>query len=181
MSKIWFKGTITGAVIVFVWGFFSWMVLPWHQFKDIQNEAEVIETVRISMPEAGVYLIPSMPMTKNDAEMNSYLKKKYEGPTGILFINPAGMRPMGQVFFISLGIQLLAAFIFMYLLMKTSGLNLWQKANFVALVAIGGAIISHLPNWNLWSYPTSWTLVHIADAGISWYFAGFAMGKISES
>ena len=122
-----------------------------------------------------------MPMvTKNDAEMKSYIEKKSNGPTGILFINPGGMRPMFQAFLGSLGISLLGACIFMYLLMKTSGLTMWSKANFVALAALGGAVICHLPNWNWWAFPASWTLVHMADIGISWYFAGIAMGKISE-
>ncbi|TDJ07556.1 MAG: hypothetical protein E2O68_03370 [Deltaproteobacteria bacterium] len=180
MGKTWIKGTVAGAVIVFIWGFFSWMVLPWHQFKDVKNELEVIETIKVAMPERGVYLIPNMPMTGNDADMNSYMKRKAEGPTGILFINPGGMRPFLSAFLGSLGIQLLGAFIFMYLLMKTSGLNLWKKANFVALAAIGGGVISHFPNWNWWAYPASWSLVQIADLGIGWYFAGLAMGKISE-
>ena len=181
MGKTWFKGTIVGAVIVFMWGFFSWMVLPWHQFKDVKNETEVIETVKVAMPEKGVYLIPNMPKGKNDADMKAYLDKKSEGPTGILFINPTGMRPMLQAFIGSFVIQLLGAFIFMYLLMKTSGLSHWKKANFVALAAIGGAVICHLPNWNWWNFPLTWTLAHMADVGIGWYFAGLAMGRISES
>jgi len=181
MTKTWIKGTVAGAVIVFMWGFFSWMVLPWHQFSEVLNEAEVIETVKIAMPEKGVYLIPNMPKTKDDASMKAYLKNKSEGPTGILFINPKGLRPFLPAFLGSFGIELLAAFIFMYLLLQTKGLSSWKKANFVALAALGGAVICHLPNLNWWSYPIPWTLAHMADVGIGWYFAGIAMGKISES
>ena len=54
---------VLGAVIAYVWGVVSWMVLPWHSatMHNLPNEKLVVEQLRNGGLESGVYQIPAMP------------------------------------------------------------------------------------------------------------------------
>ena len=62
MKEKIFKCGLIGAVVLFAWGWFSWMVLPWHnkQFKAFTNESSVKDAIINNAGEGGIYTIPSM-------------------------------------------------------------------------------------------------------------------------
>ena len=54
-------GGLLGGIVVFVWGYVSWMVLPWNQwpFRKFKSEAAVKALVSTGVEEDGVYLLPN--------------------------------------------------------------------------------------------------------------------------
>ena len=50
------KGGILGAVILFVWGFLSWMVLPWHadSMHTFKDETAIAQSIQANASKSGI-------------------------------------------------------------------------------------------------------------------------------
>src|SRR6187401_1816179 len=72
IMKKWLIGSIVGAIIVFLWQFLSWTILPVHsgEAKYTPAEKEILNSLSASLKEDGVYMIPTAPpgTTKDDHE-----------------------------------------------------------------------------------------------------------------
>lgn len=62
MKKVWI-GTIVGAILIFLWQFLSWSMLPVHQdeFRYTANQDAIIEALSQNLTEDGQYMIPNVP------------------------------------------------------------------------------------------------------------------------
>ena len=54
-------GALVGGVMLFVWGFVSWVILDWHKTSGFQlpDEEEVVEALQDSETRDGVYWVPA--------------------------------------------------------------------------------------------------------------------------
>ncbi len=173
------KGALAGGITVFLWGLFSWLVLPWHQFSDLKNELELSGAVNSSVVERGVYILPNMPSIMDKDSLNNYQERKFKGPTGILFISPHGATNFTLSMFLFLGGIFFFAVLFSCLINLTSDLSVLQKASFASFVAMTGGAVAFVPFWIWWQFPTLWTLIQIVDLGIGWFLGGLAIAKFS--
>src|SRR5688572_33042052 len=50
-----------GAIVCFIWGGLSWMVLDWHSstIRNFEHEDLVVKTLTSAAPEYGVYMLPN--------------------------------------------------------------------------------------------------------------------------
>ena len=115
MGRILIAGLL-GAVVLFVWGFVSWMFVGWHEatLSKLPDETVVLTYLREQVPEPGVYVFPYMPEDMSDdaaVAANEALHK--QGPVGLLSVGPGGdaMPPtmMATGFGINLIVSLIAA------------------------------------------------------------------------
>src|SRR5690348_5584587 len=98
MLKSVVKGAVAGAIVVFLWGFVSWMVLPWHEktFSAFQNEEFVGWTLKENAPTKGIYIAPycahQKPQTEQEkaASLDQYKKARERGPVVFASISPKG-------------------------------------------------------------------------------------------
>ncbi len=62
MGKGLIRGTLFGAIVVFIWMMVSWMVLPWHcsVFNGFKDNASVRSAIVENTEGSGIYLLPNM-------------------------------------------------------------------------------------------------------------------------
>ena len=160
---------LLSAAVLFVWGYLSWAVLPWHmsvahQFTD---ESSVIQALKENAPEAGIYYLP-------------FAEEDYKPGVPAAFVNvlPDGYdMNMGKKMSIGFIGQMVAAFLALMLLRRTTNLGYWERVGFVALVGLTVAFISHFPYWNWFEFSGPYILVILIDSVIAWTLAGLVMAK----
>ncbi len=161
--------SVVAGVVLFVWGFVSWAVLPWHNMvaNKFTNEASVSRVLKENSPQQGVYYLP--------------FSEKDHGPNQVgAFVNvlPQGTdMNMGKQMTAALITQVIGAFLVLMLLMHTGGLNYWKRVGFVTLVGLVIGFVSHAPYWNWFGFSTPYVLVTILDTTIGWTLVGLAVAR----
>ncbi len=165
-------GVVLAAITLFMWGFFSWAVLPWHNMvvNQFYDESVVAQTLREQAPQAGVYYLPS-----NEEDYQ-------EGATtGFIQVLPDGFgMGMGEMMGLAMVGHVLSVILMMILLMHTSGLNYLGRVRFITLSGLTIGFISHFPYWNWFGFPTSYIAVTILDMTISYCLAGLVLAKFVD-
>lgn len=165
--------SVAGGVVLFVWGFVSWAVLPWHNMvaNKFTDEAAVSQALKANAPQQGVYFLP--------------FSEKDHGPNRVgAFANvlPQGTdMNMGKQMATGLVTQIVSAFLVLMLLSHTAGLNYGGKVGFVALAGLTIGFVSHAPYWNWFGFPASYVGVTILDMTIGWTLAGLAVARFVSS
>lgn len=164
---------ILGGIVLFIWGFISWGVLPWHSAvtNRLTDESEVARVLKQNAPTSGVYFLP---FAEEDFKLGE--------TTAFLNILPNGYHgDMGQMMTTGMIGQLISAFLMLLILQNTSHSGYWGKVRFITLVGFSIAFISHYTYWNWFEFGTSYVLLTILDALIGWFLAGLVMAKFHDS
>ncbi|MFC2102847.1 hypothetical protein ACFLSS_00295 [Bacteroidota bacterium] len=179
MNKI-IVPSLLAAIAVFIWMFFSWTVLPWHNIaiKNLDNPT-LVEQMKESMTEEGIYLYPGQPSEDSDAASEEWMKKFEAGPVvSFMVYSPDGMNMMDPMLFInSFIINFIAAFIAGVLLMMTLAQNpsFWRRVTFVMMLGMFSAFVGPFIEWNWWSFPFSYIIVGAIDLCVTWFLAGLVL------
>ena len=164
--------SVVAGVALFVWGFVSWAVLPWHMMvaNKFVNEAAVSQVLKENAHQAGVYFLP--------------FSEEDHGPDQIgAFANvlPQGTEMnMGRQMAVGIATQIVSALLVLALLSLTAGLSYWGKVGFFALAGLTIAFVSHAPYWNWFGFPGAYVGVTILDSLIGWTLAGLAVAKFTR-
>lgn len=167
------KGGIVGALILFLWGFVSWMILHWHDttLHAFNNESAITEVIASNATQSGIYLLPLQAIKNNQDTTHQpfvFAAVHLEGtPTSMAL-------PMA----ISFLLQFLAALTVAWMLMQTSGLSYAGRVVFVLLFALAASMVTHGPYWNWFYFDKQYTLVMVADLLIGWFLAALALARI---
>ena len=156
--------------VLFLWGFISWALLPWHDAvaNKFTDETAVAQVLKANAPLAGVYYLPFAAEDHQAGEVAAFIN-----------VLPAGFdMNMGKLMVRALLGQMLAAFLVLLLLKQTSGLVYRERVGFVALTGLAIGFISHFPYWNWFGFSSSYVLVIIIDSVIAWTLAGLVMAKL---
>jgi len=180
------KCALVGGLVVFLWGAFSWMVLPWHSatMMRFQDESEVAETIEDNTAMSGVYVLPNMcaakAMQDSDAQAEG-AKMMKEGPMMFCSVMKGGMqKSMVQMLITGFIIQVVAALIATWLLMHTKGLTFWKQVCFVTSMGLFAGVVGYLPCWNWWGFTLGYTVVGMLDLIIGWFLAGLVIAKLAK-
>lgn len=161
--------SVVAGIVLFVWGFVSWAVLPWHSMvaNKFTNEASVSKILKENSPRQGVYYLP--------------FSEKDHGPNQVgAFVNvlPQGTEMnMGRQMATGLVTQIVSAFLVLALLMRAGDLTFQGRVGFLALVGLVIGFVSHAPYWNWFGFPAPYVLVIILDTTIGWTLAGLAVAR----
>ena len=167
--RLWLS--VLAGLVLFVWGFVSWAILPWHMTVANQflNEAAVSQVLKQNAPRPGVYYLPF-------EEQNSVPGQ------GGAFANvlPGGM-PMDMGSQLSIGVltQVLSAFLVLSLLAIAGGGGFGRVVAFFALVGLIVGFVSHAPYWNWFGFPLDYVGATVADSIVGWTLAGMAVGRFA--
>jgi hypothetical protein len=169
-----------GALVLFIWGFLSWEVLPFHSktMHTLPNEDAVVTTLKSGNAESGTYMIPGTG-DGSEAAKKAAMNKMKTGPMGWLMYSREGMGEMHPMNFIKGFIVLFfSAMIAASLLGKLS----WSLASkygarvrFVMMLGIFLAIAGRLGDWAFMGYSTDFSLNLLADDIIGWTLAGMVI------
>ena len=173
--------SLIAAVVVFIWMFISWAVIGWHNIdiKNLPNGDALIEQMKESINEPGIYIYPGHPEGGDDADMEEWTNKYKAGPlVNFMVYNPAGAEPMNPMQFIkSFIIIFIAAFLAGVLLMMTLAQtpSFWRRVAFVTLLGLFAGFIGPFIEWNWWSFHLGYTIVAVVDLCVTWFLAGLVL------
>jgi hypothetical protein len=173
--KTYIKSGVLAGVVLFFWGAFSWMALPWHTatLHHFIDGRAVSNGLIANALQSGIYVTPM----DTDATSQGDTKQAFIFASVHLQGMPSSMVP---ALIISLLIQIIAAILIAYLLSKTSGLTYFKRVRFVLIFALAAGIITYLPYWNWFCFDTTYTLVMIADLLLGWLLAGLVLAKFNK-
>jgi hypothetical protein len=182
MGKALIKGALWGGIVVFIWGFISWGLIPWHAmaFKKFHNQGAISLLIRESAPSSGIYLLPDPMAAKNAKEKAEIRQDMKKGPFIFASVRLEGCSMSVLKFVGSLIMDLVVAFFITWLLLHTKGMNYGKKVGFVTMVGLIAAILGHFPAWNWWGFPGSFVLVGMVDVVIGWFLAGLVMARFAR-
>lgn len=172
MKKILLLSIVAG-IVMFVWGFISWAVLPWHMTtaNKFTDEAAVSQVLKDNAPQKGIYYLP--------------FDEKKHGPDQVgafASVLPDGTdMNMGKMMGISLVTQIISAFLVLSLLALTCGLSYLGKVVFFSWTGLTIGFVSHAPYWNWFSFSTSYVSVMLLDILIAFTLAGLVVGKFAPT
>lgn len=171
--KPYIKSGILAGLVLFFWGAFSWMVLPWHgeTLHQFTNSKAVVNVLTANAKKSGIYVTGMDVNQKGAQQAFAFTSVHLEGM-------PSSMAP---AMIISLLIQIVAAIIVAYMLGKTSGLSYIKRVKFVFLFGLAAALITYLPYWNWFRFDLIYTAVMMADLLIGWLLAGLVLAKFKRS
>ncbi len=186
MKKI-IIGGLVGGIILFVWSFLAWVVLPLHtpSMHKIPNEDAVMSMLKQSLPDKAVYLFPHGPgMTPDQSAQNAWAEKMKQGPTGMIIFNPNGTDPMmpGQML-VGFVLDLLSALLVAWLLTRSTALgsSFAGRVAFCGMFGIFAMLFDYLMMWNWMGYPGDFTVGLILDGIIAWLLAGLGIAAIVKA
>lgn len=174
------KAGVLGGIILFVWSCISWMVLPWHYttIHSFNNEAAITQAIQTNTLASGMYMLPMM---KPDG---TAAKEETATPTPTVFaaVKLDGMQKSMTIPMIrSFIMQVIAATLVAWLLLKTAGLGYIRRVGFVAVFAIVVSILANFCYWNWFGFDMQYTLVEMADMFIAWFLAGLGIAAVCKS
>ena len=165
IGSLWLP-IVLSAVAVFIWSSLSHMVLKLHKsdYRQLDNESEVMATLRQAGVEPGTYTFPGCGEPK-DMGSPEMLEKYKQGPVGMMNIMPseppAMGRFLGQWFTYSVVVGVFVA----YLTGRTIGVG----ADYLAVFRVAGTatfLVYGLSNAvdSIWKgQPWATSLRHMAD------------------
>jgi hypothetical protein len=188
--KTLLKSGLLGGLIVFLWGFVSWMVLPYHAetLHHFQDEDAVQAALTTNVLGAGIYLLPH-PEPENAklpdalARQNALkrLRQTEYGPFAFAVVQPKGTGPIPLLMARGLALKILAAILMTWLLLQMGPASYRRRVFFVMVAAMVGAILVNLEQWNWWAFPDDYVLLQMLDLLMGWFLAGLVMAKIVPS
>lgn len=185
MLKRILLASLLGGLTVFIWGFLSWTVLPWHTvtMRNMPNEDAVVSQLK-QLPGTGVYMFPAMPAAPDPKTQQGYEEKFSRGPIGYVFYTHPGtdaMRP--QTFLLGFLFFCLSSFIAATLLSLAApsipGYS--TRVFFVALLGIFTALESHMNAWNWLLYPAQYSITNALDVIAAWLLGGMVIAAMIKA
>ena len=137
-------GGVLGGLVLFVWGWVSWGVLPWHgmTLSQFQDENAVEEVLKKNAPEGGIYILPAMceyDESLSEEENTAIREKMMEKMKETFFftsISLGGAKSMAAMMLVTLVANMLSAALMTWLLLQTTATTFIARVRFVKMVAV---------------------------------------------
>lgn len=172
---------LMGAIVVFAWASFSWVVLPWHNWdlKTFQDKGTAVtQAIQEQATASGFYMLPELDVTQYDQEkQKEWSQAAKKGPFVYMSVQLYGTHwDMNLALLVQFITQLFVASLCVwFLLLCNPQLSFIKKAMFISFAVSSGNLLAQIGFWNWWNFPLLSTLVNIIDLAIAWFFAGLVM------
>ncbi len=183
MKKI-FQASIFSGLLIFVWMFISWAVLPWHgdAFKNLPAGDSLAVQIKAAVKQPGIYRYPGVPAKTTPEAVNEIMKKYESGPViPFMIYEPNGISTASPLKLIwGLVINLISAFIASFLLAYSlfRQKSFWVRVAFVLLLAVFAALLGPLIDWNWLMFPADYSFGLAADYLVTWLLGGIVIALI---
>jgi hypothetical protein len=161
-----FLAAIAGGLVLFLWAFAAWMLLPLRMsaIRTLPDEKTVIASMQ-NAPR-GVYFFGAG-------------AQGAPGPQGLLVYSPSAPAMSGGQLVRSLLFDILSALFVAWLLSRAAAASFGARVAFVMIAGgVIAAMVVDLPNWNWFAYPLDFTIMSALDKVIGWTLAGLALAAI---
>lgn len=164
-----------GAVLLFVWQFLTWSVLPTHQseYGYSANQDKIMEFLNQNLTEEGVYMMPGVPPGASHEEAEAAMKNGEGKPWASIAYHKSMELNMGMNMFRGLAVDVVAVWLLVWLLLQFRSLDmLTALKTSVAVGFIGYLTITY--THSIWFEER--TVGHLIDAIVSWGLVGAWLG-----
>jgi hypothetical protein len=145
-------GALLSAIVVFLWGFLYWNVLPLRKgvYQPVPDELKVGEELRAALPQTGIFELP----TKRSGEsMDAAMKRYQAGPIAEIIFLRDGATPTAPSRFIGgflhmfVSALLMGSVLLLTLSPRLAGYG--TRVGVVVLAGLAGAMFAHFtyPIW----------------------------------
>jgi hypothetical protein len=187
MARSLILGAVLGGIVAFAWSFVSWSFLPLHKssMRGFTDEGSVAAALSASTPASGIYFYPSgeaapgASAAEKQAAMTAAEAKMRAGPMIFVSIYKAGMASIAPLMVKGLFIYMFGAFLMTWLLLRAQGLSYLGRVGFVVIASLVAWVLADLPDWNWWSFSTSYTLAALVDLVVGWFLAGLVIARFA--
>lgn len=173
-------GGFLGAIVLFLWGFIFWSLLPISSmiFDKVPEEEKLASQLKTSISQTGTYFLPDAALMVSDVD--EFVRRHEAGPVATIFIHPKGLPVMPPSVFLMGFLGMFASTLFMGCLLQKAAPALksyGSRLGFVMLAGLIGIALSDLgpPIWyNFpWSLWTATAIFHVTG----WLFVGLVLAK----
>lgn len=178
--------SLLAAIVSFVWGYFSWMQLTWHQvgMNEFKDEAAVAEVIKENATNGrGIYMLPypRQPLDiHTDEEKEAILTKvetaMTEGPYIYAIVRPGAKDGDMTQSLIRSFVRSLIASLLVGALMTQLVIGYAGRITFAAVFGLFAGLAVDVQTWIWFELPTRELIVNMADHFIEWSLAGAVLG-----
>lgn len=167
--------TLVGGVILFVWQFLSWAAIPIHQseYGYTPNQDKIMEALNQNLTEAGTYMLPGSAPGTSHEEQAAQMERSAGKPWASISYHKSLSTDMGMNMFRGFMVDLVAAWLLVWLLLKFETLNMGTALQTSLAVGIIGYLTIPYLN-SIWFEGNS--IGHLIDAIVSWGLVGAWLG-----
>ena len=173
---------LAAAVALFVWGFISWTLLPWHngQMKRFTDEKAVAAVIKANSPEPGLYLLPGCPPDKSASAREAQMKAMGEGPY-LYGVARSGSKDvaMGPYMATNLLSNIVIATLLALLMSRMPCAGWSCRVKLGAVIGLLAGFVADVPTAIWFEFPILPTLAIIADHIIACILAALVIGAVS--
>lgn len=167
-------GALVGALILFVWQFLSWTTLNIHG-KETQytpNQDKILECLSQNL-EDGDYFVPTAPPNATKEEYEATMTNALGKPWAKISYHSSMQMNMGMNMFRGFVINLVSAFLLIWMLLKMPNLDF--TTTILASLAVGVIGYLNFPYLNsIWF--EGHTIGYIIDTVVQWGLVGAWLG-----
>lgn len=167
-------GAVVGGLVMFVWGFVFFGVLPTSSsvIKAVDNQAEMQQLLKDRLPGTGVYMVPFA----EDASDTEFQALHTQGPIVTIQYREEGGEPMAPGTFMLGYFHEVLVLLIMGLLLKITGIDSYGgRLAVVFLGGVAGSMFATMsaPIW--WLQPWSMPLMDMLYQSVAWFLAGLVV------
>ncbi len=181
MTKILLGGVVAG-IVIFFWGFVAHMLLPLGEMglQSLPKEDDLAAAIKKEVHAPGLYMLPGMDRSKSQSqeEMEAHMARITKGPYGFMVLYPDGRDPsFSKRLPIELGTNIACALLAAILVSQLRPGFVVRVAS-VTLVGLLASLMTLVPYWNWYGFPTDFTVAQIIEHTVGWLLAGIVLALI---
>jgi hypothetical protein len=174
------SGAVIAAVVMFVWGFVFWGLLP--TASSVIKGPPDAEGLRSALKGAptGVYRLPDLALmsSADEADRAEHARQFEEGPIATVFVRAEGAQHMAPSTMVAGFVHMLVSCLLMAILLhvvRRAGTTYLQRAIIVGFAGTVGTVFSNLgaPIW--WFHPWNFHALNTLYMIWAWILAGLVL------
>lgn len=166
--------TLVGGLILFLWQFLSWTILNVHadQFGYTANQDKILESLAQNLEE-GTYMMPGLPPNSSSEAHQALMESSAGKPWALITYHKSMNNNMGMNMARGLSINLVTAFLLVWLLSKFASPDFQTVV--LASLAVGTTGYLTIPYLNsIWFESNS--IGYLIDTLVQWGLVGVWLG-----
>lgn len=175
--------SLIGALIIFIWSFLSWTMLPihLHTFHYTPKQDTVVNVLNKSLPSTGVYMTP-MADNRNVGLFDSKYREADENmmktmvgkPSAIIFYTASNgpMNPMQFVIGLLLDLFAVVFAIVLFVMAKDKLNTFFMRWWMFIVIGVLISLNTYLIEWNWMYYPWHYIKGMVLDVLVEWGLCG---------
>ena len=170
MKKI-LIGSIVGALIMFIWSFLAWMILPIHAntYKYTDKQEAILKALADNNLETGIYGMPSAPTKEEQMKIMENNKGK---PGAALFYTKEDPGMGGSQYIFGILFNFILVFAACMLLAANMGGTFFSRWWMVMMVAVVVIFQTYMMQWNWMGNGWGYTKDFVLDTALGWAING---------